>query len=355
MKIGIFDPYLDDLGGGEKYMMKTALCLAEKADVDIFWDSKEDLRELKNRFLLDISKIKLAKNIFSPQTPLFQRLVQSRKYDMIILLSDGSIPLLLSRKIFIHFQQPIPDLNLDFKTKIKKYKINKFFCNSFYTKSYIDKSLKINNLVLYPPVDLKARNIKKENIILHVGRFRVKNVGMADYKKQTVMIKAFKDMIDENLKGWRFIIAVSVKKEEEDQFSSLKNWAKGYPIEFIVNKNNDQLWDTYSRAKIYWHASGYGEDLGKHPEFAEHFGISTVEAMGGGAVPVVFGAGGQKEIVENGKSGFLWDSLRELREKTNLLIFDTKLLNKMSYQAKKRAQAFSGDRFCRELYGMLNL
>ena len=357
MKIGIFDPYLDDLGGGEKYMMKIAQCLAKNNDVSIFWDRREDVEELKKRFLLDLSKIKLAKNIFSKGTGLVKRLIKSRKYDRIILLSDGSIPFLLSKKTFIHIQQPLPNKNINIKTKIKIFRINRFFCNSFYTKSYIDKSLGINSVVLYPPVDQKPIKIKKENIILHVGRFRVKNVIMEtdNYKKQGFIVDAFKKMIKDGLKDWKLVLAVSVKKDDQKIFETFKERTKGYPIEFMINKNNNDLLDIYSKAKIYWHASGFGENLKEHPEFAEHFGISTVEAMGAGAVPVVFNAGGQKEIVINGENGFLWNSLDELTEKTKLLMSDERLWVKMSHKAVRRAGDFAGDRFCEELYKILDL
>jgi len=364
MKIGIFDPYLDDLGGGEKYMMKIAQCLGKNHDVGIFWDKKEDLEELKERFQLNLSNIELASNIFAKSTGLFKRLRESKKFDVIILLSDGSIPSLLSKKTFIHIQQPLSQNNLNIKTKLKIARINKFFCNSYYTKSYVDKSLGVNSVVLYPPVGLKPKKVKKENIILHVGRFRVRDVvtgrngdieGIGDYKKQGFMVDAFIKMIKEGLKGWKFVLAVSVKKEDQNIFEDFKEKTKGYPIEFLVNKNNSGLWDIYSKSKIYWHASGFGEDLKKNPEYAEHFGISTVEAMGAGAVPVVINAGGQKEIINDGESGFLWNSLDDLIEKTQLLINDENLWKKMSQQAVKRAKDFAGNRFCEELYKILDL
>ena len=43
-----------------------------------------------------------------------------------------------------------------------------------------------------------------------------------------------------------------------------------------------------------------GEDAERHPERFEHFGISVVEAMAAGAVPLVFGAAGPGEIVQDG-------------------------------------------------------
>lgn len=356
MRVGIYDPYLDDLGGGEKYMVKIAQCLSDGHDVSVFWDRDEDLDELRNRFIIDISKIKLVKNIFSKSTSFFKRLSESRGYDLIIILSDGSIPFLLSKKTFLHIQQPFPQKNVNFKTKIKLKKIAGVFCNSYYTKSYIDKSFEINSSVLYPPVDLKPKNIKKENIILHVGRFRVKNVkvGGGDYKKQDFMISAFRKLSKE-IKNWKFVLAVSIKKENEGEFEKLKQMAKGFPIEFVINKNNEELWRYYSKAKIYWHASGFGEDLEKHPEFAEHFGISTVEAMGAGVVPVVINAGGQKEIIQDGESGYLWNTEEELIGKTEKLINNKDLMGKMSEEARKRALFFAGDRFCSDLSKILKI
>ncbi len=351
MKIGIFDPYLNDLGGGEKYMMTIAECLSDKHEVFVFWDNKEDVDELKNRFSLNLDKVALVKNIFSPKVSQLKRFFETRKYDAIIFLSDGSFPFSLSKKLFVHLQQPLEGINASsWKDTVKLRRITKVFYNSEYTKSFNDKRLPgISDVVIYPPVKLLAKNITKDNLILHVGRFRVKNVGVEDYKKQGTMIGAFKKMIDEGLKDWKFVIAASVKKEDEGKFSQLREIAHGYPIEFLVNKSNDELWNTYNKAKIYWHASGFGEDLQKHPEFAEHFGISTVEAMGAGAIPVVINQGGQKEIVTEGRNGFLWNTITELQVKTKKLINNEKFLNDMADEARIRAKDFSKEKFCQKI------
>lgn len=340
-------------------MMTIASCLARTHTVSVFWDNNNDIKELQKRFSLDLTNVKFTKNIFSPKFGSIRRFFKTKKYDIIIVLSDGSIPFSLSKKTFIHFQQPIFISNLDLRTKYKISRIKKFFCNSNYSKSYVDKSLGIESSVLYPPVEIKKKNnLKKENIILHVGRFRVKDVTISqipigDYKKQKVMIDAFKKIFDQGLKEWRFVLAVSVQDKDNEPFEILKKSADGYPIEFLINKTNDELWNIYSKAKIYWHASGFGEDLEKHPEYAEHFGISTVEAMGAGAVPVVINAGGQKEIVEDGKNGLLWSTVDELIQKTSSLIENQKLWEKLSKEAIRRSNYFAGDRFCKELYEII--
>ena len=356
MRIGIYDPYLDDAGGGEKYMMTIAECLSKNHDVDIFWDDKQDIKIISDRFGLDLSKTRLVKNIFSKDTSIVKRIPETKKYDALIILSDGSIPLTLSKKTFIHIQQPLPHISPNLRSGLKLKKINAVFCNSQFTKSFIDKELNIKSFVLYPPVDIKMKNLKKENIILTVGRFRAKDVitGIDDYKKLPVMINAFKTLVKAGLKNWKFILAVSVKDKDKDAFWDLEKVAEDFPIEFLVNKSNDELWESYSKAKIYWHASGFGEDLNVHPEFAEHFGISTVEAMGAGAVPVVINRGGQKEIVKEGITGFLWDTLEQLEQKTLELVGNDKLMSKLSGNAKEDSKNFSKQKFCDEINNLIS-
>lgn len=354
MRIGIYDPYLDDCGGGEKYMMTIAASLSKTHQVDVFWDHKKDFDNVSRRFSLDLSKVALVPNIFSPQITSFARLLASRKYDGIIVLSDGSIPL-VSSKLFLHIQRPLEHIHLSLFDKLKMKRVQRFFCNSQYTKSFIDKTYGIDAEIVYPPVEIHPRKIKKEKVVLHVGRFRVvdRTVNTQDYKKQYVMIKVFKELVDKGLSGWKFILCVSVKEEDQKEFESLCESVKKYPIEFKVNLNNDSLWEYYGKASIYWHASGYGEDVVKHPERAEHFGISTVEAMGSGAVPVVIGVGGQKEIVTDGENGLLWHTLPELKEETLILMNSKEMWEELSENAKKRAMDFGINEFNKKLMEMI--
>ena len=99
MRIGIFDPYLDTLGGGEKYMLAMASCLSKDNNVSVFWDSEDILKKAEKRFEINLSKVNTFQNIFSNKTSLFKRLKTLKEFDLIIYLSDGSIPLVLSKLI----------------------------------------------------------------------------------------------------------------------------------------------------------------------------------------------------------------------------------------------------------------
>ncbi len=92
MKIGVFDPYLDSLSGGEKYILTAAVCLSKDNDVSIFWDKGTDIRsKAKEKLNIDLDKVKFSENIFKQGYPKVKRLRKTRDYDSIINLSDGSI------------------------------------------------------------------------------------------------------------------------------------------------------------------------------------------------------------------------------------------------------------------------
>ena len=89
--------------------------------------------------------------------------------------------------------------------------------------------------------------------------------------------------------------------------------AEGLPVVLHPDATGAELRALYGRASIFWHAAGLGEDTERHPDRYEHFGITTVEAMSAGAVPVVIDAAGQVEIVEQGVSGYRFAGLDGLR------------------------------------------
>lgn len=355
MKIGIFTPYLNSLTGGEKYILSCASCLSKNHEVFLFWNPQDEQEIKKNamaKFGIGLERVTFARNIFNKKTSFFKRLLETKQYDRILFLSDGSIPFVLS-KLILHFQFPVEWVDgKSFKSRLKFSRVASVICNSEFTKTFIDKSFNIKSSVLYPPCDTSIIPKKKEKIILHIGRFGMSLEG-TNFKKQDVMIEVFKDMVDKGLLGWKFVLIMSVMEQDREKIAGLQKLAKGYPIEFIINAEKSVVSSNIASAKIYWHASGFGEDLQNHPERAEHFGIATVEAMAGGCVPVVINAGGQREIVESGKNGFTWDTKDELASYTSKLMKDDGLWNTLSKNAASSALKFSKDVFCEKLMKIL--
>lgn len=351
VRIGIFSPYLDTLGGGEKYVFKIAECLSRENEVCIFWDKVETLPKGSNRFGIDLSNVKTTPNIFN-RSAILNKFIKTKNYDLIIYLSDGSIPALFANKNFLIFQFPVNWVNTkSIINKLKLSNISGIICYSEFVKNYLEKSFSNRISVLAPPVDIiTKKNQKKENLILSVGRF---TQGM-NRKKQEVLVEIFKQIYKNN-KTWKLVLIGGILDQDEPFVESLKKQASGFPIDIFTNAPLKELREFYLKSKIYWHATGFGENLDKHPELAEHFGITTVEAMSAGTVPVVINAGGQKEIVVDGESGFLWSTEQELIDKTKKLIGSKELLEKLSDGAIKRSGKFTGNRFCKDLYRILEV
>jgi glycosyltransferase involved in cell wall biosynthesis len=125
----------------------------------------------------------------------------------------------------------------------------------------------------------------------------------------------------------------------------LRALSRDYPIRVRPNAPGGELRELFEGAALFWHSMGYGVDAGREPGRMEHFGMVATEAMAAGCVPLLFNGGGLREIVEPGRSGFLWDTLDELAERTAALARDPALRARMAEAARRRADHFSTEAF----------
>ena len=225
---------------------------------------------------------------------------------------------------------------------------------SEFVREVLRRHHRITSHVLYPAIDDFARTTPKEHGILSVGRlFR----GLYNDKRYDFLIDAFKKL-RERLPNtsWTYHIVGSCGSDVESQryLEELRNAATGHPIYFHINSAYDELRHHYNQAEIFWHAAGYGVDEERYPERTEHFGMSTVEAMSAGCVPVVVNKGGQKEIVSQGKSGYLWNTLDELLEQTAILVNNPDQRNTIRQHARARFQDFDRQHFSSKLISLFN-
>jgi glycosyltransferase involved in cell wall biosynthesis len=211
-----------------------------------------------------------------------------------------------------------------------------------YTAQWVKAYYGRDSEIVYPPIDThNFVTSSKERVILSVGRF----YPGPGSKKFPIMIEAFRKLhADSIAAGWKLVLVGAVSKISgaAEYLQSLRELATGLPVEFAANCPFPQLVNWYGRASVYWHAMGYGEDPERHPGLFEHFGMTTVEAMAAGCVPMVINGGGQSEIVTHRRDGFLWDTLDQLVEQFHQF---TRLpdseVSRLRAAASARAEDFS--------------
>ena len=341
MRAAIYNPYLDTLGGGERYAMAVATTLAEHGyRVEVEWKDEGIKNTLEKRFNIDLKNVIFVESVN-----------KGDDYDFCFWVSDGSIPLLRARKNFLHFQFPFKDVSgKTLFNRMKFFRIDKIICNSYFTKSFVDSAYGVDSLVIYPPVDaLQFKPGKKENLIISIGRFSQ----LTQAKRQDVLLRAFKKFYDSGFRDWRLVFAGGTEVGVDDFVAKLRKSAKGYPVKIMESPAFSQIRDLYSEAKIFWSAAGYGVDEKKEPLKVEHFGITLVEAMAAGVVPLAYDAGGHKEIVAHGENGYLWKGTAQLLANTASVIKTRKLLKEMSLQARKDSKVYEYERFSAEIKASL--
>lgn len=349
-KAALYDPYLDVLGGGERYILSILQELEETGyDPHIFWDI--DLTE-SIRTQLNIkfsSSIKFYPNIFRKKHGFFKKLSELKSFDIFLYVTDGSYFYSTAKKNYIYCMVPQKKLYpSNFATKIKTSNAQ-FITHSYFVQDFL-KRWGIDSQVLYPFLDsvftdIPATSLKKEKIIISVGRFfqhlhnKKHDVTIELYKKLKQKSKLFKD--------YKLIIAGGLKKEDTDYFNKLKDLAHDdSSISLIPNISHTELIDLYKRATIYWHMAGYGVDENKHPDQVEHLGITPLEAMAASCITICYNAGGSKELIVDGKNGFLFQNEDELFEKVIAVAEDPE----QQKTIKKNAKEFISEHFTKSVF-----
>lgn len=317
---GIFTPYALTPGGGERYILTLASVLAGQFAVTLytpFTYSRFRLDALERIFGIDLKACRLA--TYDPDHP--------PRPDLWIAMGNHIVPSVPGhgRENWYHCQFPFPiEAKQMEKERDHLRSYQRLLVNSRYTQRHVEQSFAAAALtalpvhVVYPPVPmLDGDPARKGHTILSVGRF----FAGGHTKRQDVMLDALRELLRRVDSPVTLHLAGSSSPERPnmDYLTQLQAAAAGLPVTFHLNAPAETLRALYAQAPLYWHAAGYGmaED---EPEKAEHFGISIVEAMSAGCVPVAYKAGGPTEIIEEGVSGFLFDTLDTLVETSAALL-----------------------------------
>jgi|Deesub1362B_J571_1020462.scaffolds.fasta_scaffold00005_165 glycosyltransferase involved in cell wall biosynthesis len=363
--VGIIHSTLNPCGGSELVALHTIKALKEEGiRTCLFTFDKTDWTRVINLTNIDVrpdKEVVLMKTRL-PLFGLYQRflsgvplLIHRRNLDLIINTHGDIIPF-SSDITYIHFpttaylyteysEYSKYDKNLFWKIYFQPYRLlassvgdrwirdTIILTNSSYSSMAIKKILGRGSIVIYPPVAISeyleagVKSIKRENLVVSIARYaEEKNIDrLIDIAMKT--------------KSARFIhIGVSYNPISEAYYHRLKKRAQregALNISFLKNISHVDKLKILSRASVYL-----------HPPFAEHFGISIVEAMASGLVPVVPRDGGVwTDIVYRGRYGFGYRNADEAGKIISEIISNEEIYIEYRELALVRSKKFSDDFF----------
>jgi glycosyltransferase involved in cell wall biosynthesis len=367
LRIGLYSPYFGStIGGGEKYLGVTAEAIRDGFPghhIEIASPVPVDTDHYQRMLGLDLAGIQF-KSTNRRVTPLHRLAARSRllrplrnrviarqaaavgaDYDLLLAMIYRIPVACRARAGVMLCQFPYRD-----RQDVAGYQ--EIICQSQYVRHWVAEFWARDAAVVNPPVEIPEAEPdwgRKRSLILTVGRF----VAHGHHKRHDVLVKTFLEMVAGGLEGWELHIAGSVHKDEPSQayFDSVVRAAAGGPVHIHPDIDLDGLQRLYAEAAIYWHAAGYGAE--EDPEAAEHFGMTTAEAMGHGAVPVVIARGGQPELIDDGGDGYLWDQMDVLKSRTLELVLDARLRRRLGEAARQRSLDWSRPNFKRRMVSAL--
>jgi glycosyltransferase involved in cell wall biosynthesis len=346
-KLLLYSDWLTALGGGERYLYALAEAIASEGEVTIGapeLPSGERMERLG--FPLRYPVVQIPRRALPSETAAYDLFVHltlrlpmpsaaGRSIAIVQFPADSADPLRAWRHPRNRLRTGPP------RRALGGYE---FVVFSEFARHWVRRRWRVEAEVLTPPLLFGAGRpgldellSKKHPQILAVGRF----FGDGQVKRQDVLIEAFRRLPARIRGDWRLVLAGVVGPDERSRtfIGSLRRSAAGLDVHFAFDQSPSALDELYRTSSIYWHAAGFGRPAWR-PERAEHFGMSTVEAMSRAVAPVVFPDGGQCEIVVPGV-GRTWRSVDDLVRVTDELANDAELLCSYQRHAYEAASAYS--------------
>ncbi|GEM_PF-1682387 len=318
MKIGIIHGFVGGGGGTEKTLYAIIEALIEGGHkVTLYTISKPSVK---------IPGIKIISTLpfHLPIFGLYQRYMESKLIekandeDLIIQASGGLVlPRKKNQKVIIYCHH---DFQNETKKDVTKYKgawswyykpyyilsqqfvkqINNenilFISNSKFIQDSIKRNFSKDSIVIYPPVELELfkNDSKKEQSAITISRYsQEKNLEFA--------IDVFQDInvsytIIGNTKA-------RVNKLYYEKIANKLKDLKKSKISLLPNIERNQVVDNLKKSKVYFHAS------------PETFGISIVESIVAGCIPIVPDNSAHKETIPINELRYRPDDKKDAQEK----------------------------------------
>lgn len=305
MKVGIFHPALNACGGAEWVALNMINSLKDEGhqivvltnegiDNDkifrIFGERAKVDREIA--FPFELFPVTDLHNVY---TDAVRTLLLKSKCD--VLIDTHSNAILPGADItYIHFPlsgclktSNVSGLRakyyfpyLSYEKRVAKSPRRLILANSRYTANAIRNTVGVNPKLLYPPI---SETFYADHHDTHHREDLVVSVSRITPEKNLTVIPSIARVT--NSKIHFLIVGIKQSSEELDKIlRQIEVNNVSNRVEVLTNVSREGLLNILKRAKIFLHVA-----------HGEHFGVSIVEAMASGCIPIVHNSGGPREFV----------------------------------------------------------
>lgn len=211
--------------------------------------------------------------------------------------------------------------------------------NSMFMKEIIRSALHRNSTVVYPPVDVET--FASECLLKRKDDCKVAVAASYTPKRHLERVP----LIAKHAKFAKFIVMGKADNYSLVTLEKLKRQISRLHVEdritLLANVSFGEFMKVFSEAKVYLHTMPY-----------DHFGISVVEAMASGCVPVVHRSGGPWTDILDGKQGlygFSYSTPEEAAGYIDRLVSDEDLRTEIALRASSRARKFDRAVFMKKI------
>lgn len=329
------------MGGGDRYVHKLGLALRPYCDVT-FFTFGERYRETS---LDGLRHVVLPSWALSRDNPIPRSLAfAGNRFDIVhsyhlrTAVTSLAIMLRARRRPLV-----VTDLGGGGRSptlRLKLYRaIDRLISISEFSRSLLPADVRSRAIVIKGGIDLERFAFDpqpRQRQVLQVSR-------LMPHKGQNYLIEAAAQDIP---------VVIAGKVVSEPFFRDLKKLARGKPVRFLIDADDDAVLAEYRRSTVTVQASVYRDMYGGYWPTSELLGLPLLESMAVGTPVICTNVGGMPEYVVDGATGFVIpaNDPAALRQRIDELLGDPTRASSMGRAGRQHVAQYSWDPVARQVF-----
>lgn len=379
----VYTPYHLSPGGGEKVLLHVVSTLQRLTDRRVDVVVKHENICKRKACLKQIAQSLQVQGINWSQIRVLTSFQAKKKYLIWFQIGNTLFPELLSRGVLsiYHCQFPFDFNDLYNRVHLLDEALERLashdsvYVNSQYTakwyleamgierEAYLSRNGHVPTLPsvvnFSPPFSLATADGMMSRAHSRQSRLRIVLIGRffegPQSKHHLDALRAFKLLkVMCSCKPELFLVGHAQPKHER-YLSLVKRAVRGEEgVKLLINARDDEIRSLLVESQVIWSLTGFGTPAAKNPADAEHFGISLVEGMSAGLIPIVGAKGGPVEIVENLPFDSTCETIEDIAVKT-MKVYQLPHKNLTSLRRLIEARAKELNRFDESFQSIFNI